>query len=85
MHAEKMWSWIDWKTNGKDFPDLSYERSIEGTIPLECPGLLRTNRSCETKLYDGIPNKEEGTCVVFCSMCAFKGTRILGKFKRVKK
>lgn len=81
MNVEKMWSWEDWKQNGKNLPDLSYQGTwchYSFLIPLECPGISRSRRPCKTKLCDGLPNYKNKTVAVGCSFCGFKGDRVMG-------
>lgn len=72
-----MWSWKDWKEQGGNLPDLSFQRNQQGSIPLECNGLLRNNQRCKTKLQDGL--KKKGTRLVFCNICGWRGERVVGR------
>jgi len=78
---EKMWPWEEWQEHGRNLPDLSLEGIRYGTttvIPLQCPGILRGNKPCKTKLSDGTPNFKTKESNVKCPICKYYGVRVVG-------
>lgn len=78
-----MWEhteWMDWIRYHPETADLSFQKNLNGEIPLSCG-------KCKKKVQDIEPFKKgpENLRRIYCSLCGWESYRTVGNLNRKRR